>query len=60
MGELVIGGAIVLLCSNATVATIIASTGVLLDICGIKIGRKIAIGTGVIYVVVSIVVGVIA
>lgn len=58
MGELLIGGAIIVLCANATTATIVASTGVLLDICGVKVGRKIAITSGVIYVVVSIVTGV--
>lgn len=59
MGTLILGGAIVVLCTNATMAKIIASTGVLLTICGVKQGKTVAIVSGVVYTVASIVSGVI-
>lgn len=59
MGNLIIGSAIIVLCSNVTCAKIVASTGVILHIVGIHAGKKIAIGAGVIYLVVSICTGMI-
>lgn len=55
MGTLILAGGALVLCSNASVAQIVASTGVLLHIAGIKQGKQIAVGSGVIYTVVKIV-----
>ncbi len=55
MGNLIIGGVVIALCSNITCAKIVASTGIILQICGVKQGKTVAITSGVIYTVVSIV-----
>jgi hypothetical protein len=59
MSTLVVSGAVILLCTNGTIAKIIASTGILLNICGVKQGKTIAITSGVIYTVTLIVTSVI-
>lgn len=59
MGTLIVGGAVVLLCSNTTVIKIIASVGTIMYICKIKQGKDIAIGGSIIYIVVNIVKGMI-
>lgn len=55
MGELLLGGAIVVICSNVTCAKIVASTGVILNMCGVKQGKTVAVTSGVIYTVINIV-----
>ncbi|MGL5676866.1 MAG: hypothetical protein ACRDDX_10665 [Cellulosilyticaceae bacterium] len=57
MGILIIGSAAVIICSNVTLAKIVASTGVILHIVGLKSGKQLAIGAGVIYLIVSICTG---
>ncbi|MDF2612851.1 MAG: hypothetical protein K0S71_637 [Clostridia bacterium] len=55
MGNLIIGGTIIALCSNCTIAKIVASTGIVLHICKIQKGRDIAVGSGVMYTIAEII-----
>ena len=55
MTGLIIGSAVAVLCSNCTIAKIVASTGIVLHICKISRGRDIAVGSGVIYTIAEII-----